>query len=93
MIQRSIQDDTDHQQGGISKFKEVENHLADLASGSFVAIYLDNWNKTPVIGKVNEVKENLSLSSDGKGPGITVWRQIFIMANHGQMNWQKPAKY
>ena len=61
--------------------QEVENHLADLATGSFVAIYLDNWNKTPVIGKVNEIKEESVIVQYWKGSWNNRWEPHFY---HGQ---------
>ena len=33
----------------------VENHLSEIQVGKLVAVLLQNWPKTPVIGKVEDI--------------------------------------
>ena len=51
----------------------VENHLSEIQVGKLVAVLLQNWPKTPVIGKVEDIVDEMFQIENWKGTYTSKW--------------------
>lgn len=64
-----------------------DNYLAALAPGVFVAVYISNYKKRPVIGKVIEVGEDKLKLNYWKGSYNTPWQPHMVETKDGPQAW------
>ena len=59
-----------------------------LCPGVFVAVYISNYKKRPVIGKVVEVGENNFTLNYWKGTYSTPWCPHTVKSRQGEVSWK-----
>ena len=66
------------------RVEQVDDHTADLVAGSFVAVNLANWSKTPVIGKITAIGDETFTIHYWKGSYNSEWQPDLYRARGNQ---------
>ena len=69
--------------------QEVEDHIADLEIGSFIAVNLLDWDETPVIGKVTAIHDDHVTIHYWKGTYESSWKPDYFRTNRRNVEWKQ----
>ena len=73
-----------YQPPAVRCIRHDDNYLEALSPGVFVAVYISNYKKKPVIGKVTEVCDIDFKLDYWKGAYNTAWQPLTVKSKEGQ---------